>query len=99
MRVRSRGFRRSALAGSRRAKLGMQRLDAVALQPRAHALADLGRDRRHRRQPARQRLEIEAGAADEDRQAALARAPPPAPLAASATQRPAEKFTAASTWP
>ena len=40
-------------------KLGMQRLDAMLLQPRAHALAHRGRDRRHRRQAARQRLEIE----------------------------------------
>ena len=66
----------------------MQRRDAVALQPRAHGVAHLGRDRRHRRQPARQRLEIQPGAADEDRQHALPRAPRPAPCAASATQAP-----------
>src|SRR3984893_18264464 len=49
----------------------MQRLDAVALQPRAHGFAHLRRNRRHRRQPPRQRLEIQAGAADENRQAVL----------------------------
>ena len=52
-------------------QFGMQRLDAVALQPRADAVADLGGNRRHRRQPARQRLEIQAGAAGENRQAIL----------------------------
>ncbi len=52
-------------------QFGMQRLDAVALQPRAHGFADLGRDRRHRRQPTRQRLEIQAGAAGKNRQAIL----------------------------
>ena len=49
-------------------KLGMQGLDAVALEPRAHRLADFGGHRRHVGKPAQQRLEVEAGAADEDRQ-------------------------------
>ena len=35
---------------------------------RARTRADVGRDRRHRREPLRQRLEIEPGAADQDRQ-------------------------------
>ena len=42
MRVRSRGFRRSARSRIAPRQLRMQRLDAVALQPRAHALAHLG---------------------------------------------------------
>jgi hypothetical protein len=49
----------------------MQRLDAVALQPRPHGFAYFWRDRRHCRQAPRQRLEIQAGAAHEDRQAVL----------------------------
>ncbi len=49
-------------------KLRVQRLDAIALQPRPYHIADLVRDRRHRRQASRERLEIESGAADEDRQ-------------------------------
>ena len=60
------GRRRIALP-----ELGMQRLDAVALEPRAHAFAYRRRNRRHRRQPPRQRLEIEPGAAHENRQAVL----------------------------
>ncbi len=52
-------------------QLRMQGLDAVALQRCTHALADLGRDRRHRRQAARQRLEVKTGAANKDRQAVL----------------------------
>src|SRR2546427_7993869 len=49
----------------------MQRLDAIALQPRADALAHFGWDRRHRGETARQGLEVQAGAADEDSQASF----------------------------
>jgi hypothetical protein len=48
----------------------MQRLDAVPFQPRTHALAYRLRNRRHRGETPRQRLEVEAGTTDEDRQQA-----------------------------
>src|SRR6516165_8045828 len=52
----------------------MQDFDTVTLQPCAHAIANFRPNRRHRRQAPRQRLEIEPGAADENREnAALAR--------------------------
>ena len=53
------------LGGNRIAprKLRMQRLDAVAFKPSAHRFAHVRRNRRHGREPARQRLEVKAGAA------------------------------------
>ena len=92
--------RLEALGGNRitTRKFGMQCFDAVAFQPRAHGLAHLGWNRRHRRKPARQRLKVKTGAADKDRHAIL-RAHFREHRAASATQAPAEKFNAASTWP
>ncbi len=54
--------------GSRRVKLGVQRLHALAFETQADSLADLGWNRRHRRQPSGQRLEVKAGAADENGQ-------------------------------
>ena len=49
-------------------KLAVQGLDSVAHEPRAHGLADVRGHGRHVGKPAQQRLEVEAGAADEDRQ-------------------------------
>jgi hypothetical protein len=49
----------------------MQRLDAVAIEPRPHRVADLGRHLWHVGEAAQQALEVEPGAADEDRQPAL----------------------------
>ena len=48
-------------------QFGMQRGDAFAGEPRPHRLAHLGRNRRHRGDALRQRLEIKTGAADDDR--------------------------------
>ena len=71
------------------AELGIERRDAFGLEPRPHGRADVGRDRRDGGEALRQRLEIEPGAADQDRQA-----PCPLDLAsaapASAHQRPTE---------
>ena len=50
-------------------QFGMQRFDTVAFQPGANGIAHFGRDRRHRGETARQRLEVQAGPADEDGQA------------------------------
>ena len=66
MRARSPGISRAAAAGSRRVEFSMQRRDAFARKPRAYLGADLRRDRRHGGEPARQRIEVEAGAADDD---------------------------------
>ena len=49
----------------------MQCFDAAALEPCAHAFAYLRRNRRHRRQTPRQRLEVQARAADENWQTVL----------------------------
>src|SRR5712675_31708 len=48
-------------------ELAMQRGRPLAGEPLAHAGADVDRDRRHGRESRCQRLEIEPGAADEDR--------------------------------
>ena len=66
IRVRSAGLSSVALA---RRQLRMQRRRPFGLHPRAHGGADLRRDRRHRRKPLGQRLEVEPGAADQDRHA------------------------------
>ena len=67
IRVRSAGL--SCVAGSRADELRVQRGRPFALHPGAHRRPDFLRDRRHRRQPLRQRLEIQPGAADQDRYA------------------------------
>ena len=48
------------------AKLRVKRGGAVASEPRAHLRADARRDRRHGGEPAGERTEVEAGAADDD---------------------------------
>ena len=50
----------------------MQRLGPLLLQPQPNIVAYGGRNRRHVRQAAGQSLEIEPGAADEDRNTPLA---------------------------
>src|SRR6201996_9013140 len=49
----------------------MQCLDAVLFEPRANAFTDIGRDRRHGGQAARQCLEVESGTAGENRKPIL----------------------------
>src|SRR6185437_10586040 len=58
--------------GVARQQLGIERGDAFRLHARAHALAYIGGDLRHRRQANRQRLEIKPGAADQNRHTVLA---------------------------
>ena len=71
MRERSLTISRRAVAGSRRASSACSAA-APSLCTRARTCgADVGRHRRHRRQPRRQRLEIKPGAADQDWHAAL----------------------------
>ena len=68
----ARAFARGSIAtASRRCMRSLQRLDAVATEPSANAFANIWRDRRDRRKPARQCLEIEPAAAGENRQAGL----------------------------
>ena len=52
-------------------KLCVKRRRALALQPAADVGSNIGRDRRHSGEPGGQRLEIKAGAADENRYAPL----------------------------
>ena len=72
IRMRSPGLSRSAIAGSRRASSACSAGGALGVAARPHRGADLGRRRRHRRQPLGQRLEVEPGAADQDRHAPCA---------------------------
>jgi hypothetical protein len=51
------------------AKLGIKRAYALGREPGAYPRANAGRDRRDRGEPAGQRLEVKAGAADHDGQA------------------------------
>ena len=55
-------------AGSRSTRAACSAATPSVCKPRRPARADLRRDRRRRGQPLGQRLEIEAGAADDDRQ-------------------------------
>ena len=50
-------------------QLGIERGDALGREPRAHRRADVGGDRRNGGKPARERLEVEPSAADDDRHA------------------------------
>ena len=99
MRPRSDGRRARALSGSTAASRAW-RLPVVDLgRGASHGLADLRRDRRHRRQPLGQRLEIEAGAADDDRHAPrLAHLRQHRPRYRRASDRP-NSASAAGTWP